>query len=92
MKSSDVYIVTTTFNERENIPAFVTKVREAPKNIPHEVIVVDDSSPDGTYEIARELADKAYKVYRFGQTRGLLYGIERASYRFPLDVHPDKFV
>jgi len=89
MKSSGVSIVTTTFNEREYISAFVTKVREALKNIPHEVIVVDDSSPDGTYEVARELADKAYKVYRFGQTRGLLYGIERASYPIVVTLDAD---
>ena len=89
MGSYGVSIVTTTFNEREYIPVFVARVREALKNVPHEVIVVDDSSPDGTYEVARKLADKAYRVYKFGQSRGLLYGIERASYPVVITLDAD---
>jgi len=65
MYITGVSVVTATYNERENIPVLIKRIREALKDIPHEVVVVDDSSPVGTYKVAREYADKAYKVYRF---------------------------
>ena len=48
-----VSVVTTTWNERENIEELIRRVRSALKDIPHEVIVVDDSSTDGTFEAAK---------------------------------------
>jgi len=84
-----VSVVTTTYNERENIPIFVRRIRESLRNLPHEIVIVDDDSPDGTYDVARELADKAYRVHGFGQTRGLLYGIERASYPIVITLDAD---
>ena len=75
-----VSVVTTTFNEREYIKPFVERVRAALVEWGYEVIVVDDSSPDGTYEEACRWADKAVLVRGFGQTRGLLTGIRAASY------------
>lgn len=48
-------IVVPTFNERENLSRLVEAIdREAP--IAYEVIVVDDASPDGTGDLARELS------------------------------------
>ena len=44
-------IVLPTYNERENIAALLTAVREVSSEI--EVLVVDDNSPDGTAELAR---------------------------------------
>lgn len=48
-------IVVPTYNERENLPALVEAIgRHAPE--PYEIVVVDDASPDGTGDLARELA------------------------------------
>lgn len=48
-------IVVPTYNERENLPALVEAIdRHAPR--PYRVVVVDDGSPDGTADLARELA------------------------------------
>jgi dolichol-phosphate mannosyltransferase len=47
-------VVLPTYNERPNIEPFLRAVREAAPGI--EVLVVDDSSPDGTADAARELA------------------------------------
>lgn len=47
-------IVLPTYNERENIEVFLRAVREI--DAPIDVLVVDDSSPDGTAAAARELA------------------------------------
>ncbi len=75
-----VSVVTTTYNEVRYVRKFVLAVKSVLKDVPHEVIVVDDSSPDGTYEVAKEVADVAIKKVREGQTKGLLVGIEAAKY------------
>lgn len=50
-------MVVPTYNEKENLPVLVGKVFNL--NIPGLVMmVVDDNSPDGTAQVARELAQK----------------------------------
>ncbi|MCJ7762809.1 glycosyltransferase family 2 protein, partial [Candidatus Bathyarchaeota archaeon] len=56
---------------------------------PHEVIVVDDESPDGTIEVARRLADVAVTKPREGQTKGLLYGMKLAKYPVIVTIDAD---
>jgi len=58
---SGVSVVTTAYNEVEYVRRFVEEVHRSLKNIPHEIIIVDDSSPDSTYEVARKVADLAIK-------------------------------
>ncbi len=82
-----VSVVTTTWNERENIKELILRVRSALKDIPHEMIVVDDSSADGTLEIAKQYSDIALNKVREGQTKGLLYGMRLA--KFPVIVTID---
>ena len=49
---TEVLVVLPTYNERQNIERVVASVRR----LGHDVMVVDDSSPDGTGEIADRLA------------------------------------
>lgn len=49
-------IVLPTYNERDNIEVFLRSVREI--DVPVDVLVVDDGSPDGTAAAARALADE----------------------------------
>lgn len=51
-------IIVPTFNEAENVPivAWLIHKHLDGLGIDWEVIIVDDSSPDGTAEVARELA------------------------------------
>lgn len=52
-----IYIVTPTYNEKENLPILVEKIFSL--NIPDlKMVVVDDNSPDGTGRIADELGKK----------------------------------
>ena len=53
-------IVTPTYNERENLPTFVAAVRGAAPEA--DVLIVDDNSPDGTGQIADDLAAKDPQV------------------------------
>ncbi|MEG2724821.1 MAG: glycosyltransferase, partial [Kiritimatiellia bacterium] len=50
----NVLVVTPTYNERENIEAFVKAVCTALPNT--DVLIVDDNSPDGTGALAEALA------------------------------------
>lgn len=59
-------VVIPTYNERENIAAIVSRVRTA---VPAaSVLVVDDSSPDGTGVIADELAATDASVHVLHRT------------------------
>ena len=82
-----VSVVTTTWNESENIKGLILRVRSTLSDTPHEIIVVDDSSTDGTLEIAKQYADNAIAKVREGQTKGLLYGMNLT--KFPIVVTID---
>lgn len=56
MRAPELTIVLPAFNEAGNIPSIVPKIADAMGDIAHEIIVVDDNSPDGTAEVTRELA------------------------------------
>ncbi len=47
-------VVLPTYNERENVAALLAAVRAAQPDV--DVLVVDDSSPDGTGELVEEVA------------------------------------
>jgi glycosyltransferase involved in cell wall biosynthesis len=49
---TEVLVVLPTFNERENLGKVIASVR----HLGHDVLVVDDASPDGTGEFADQLA------------------------------------
>src|SRR3984957_1067385 len=52
--SQRVLVIIPTFNERENLPLIHQRVKAACPEV--HVLIVDDSSPDGTGELADELA------------------------------------
>lgn len=82
-----ISVVTTTWNEKDNIQELIQRINTTLKKTPHEVIVIDDNSSDGTLEIAKRYADIAEGKAREGQTKGLLYGAKLA--KFPVIVTID---
>jgi len=54
-------VITPTYNERENITPFVTAVLAIDPSL--HVLVVDDNSPDGTGEVAEDLAATTGRVH-----------------------------
>jgi len=50
-----VTVVIPTYNEAQNLPQLIPALKQALQNQNHKLIVVDDNSPDGTAEVAREL-------------------------------------
>jgi dolichol-phosphate mannosyltransferase len=89
MVSNGVSIVTTTWNERENVEKLIFVLRNVLQQIPHEIIVVDDNSSDGTIQTAQRLADVAVTKKREGQSKGLLYGMRLAKYWAIITIDAD---
>lgn len=56
-------IILPTYNERENIQPLVNEILNNIANISHEIIIVDDNSPDGTGEEAKKL-ERKYNTVR----------------------------
>lgn len=56
MQAPELTIVLPAYNESKNIGPLVGKIAEAMGNIAHEVIVVDDNSPDDTAGVTRLIA------------------------------------
>ena len=57
-------VVIPTYNEKETLPSLIEDLFEKIKPLVDElhVVIVDDSSPDGTAEIARNLAKKIREI------------------------------
>ena len=57
-------IVIPTYNEAETIPSLIKELFEKIKQIVEklDVLIIDDSSPDGTANIARKLGEKYEKI------------------------------
>ena len=62
MSSSKYSILLPTYNESKNLPIIVFLLLEAAEknNLNFEIVIVDDSSPDGTFEIAKKLKNEIY--------------------------------
>jgi dolichol-phosphate mannosyltransferase len=69
----DLAIVIPTFNEKANVPVLIARLDQALTGISWEAIFVDDDSPDGTAEAAREIAriDRRVRVIQRIGRRGL---------------------
>ena len=62
MATSDpVYVITATYNERENVAELHQRLRSA---VPEaHLVVVDDNSPDGTAAAVAELRESDERVH-----------------------------
>lgn len=88
-------VIVPTFNERDNIAPLVDKLEVALAGIAFEVIVVDDNSPDGTAELAKELgAQKPFvrcihRVGRRGLSSACIEGMASSSAEFVAVIDAD---
>ncbi|MBN9669039.1 glycosyltransferase family 2 protein [Roseibium aggregatum] len=71
--AAELSVILPSFNEAENIPILIDLLKAALDGIAWEAIVVDDNSPDGTAEVARNIAriDPKVRVIRRIGRRGL---------------------
>ncbi len=93
---ADALIIVPTYNEIESLAALVGRVRQT---VPAaDVLIVDDSSPDGTGELADELAENddavnvIHRSAKNGLGRAYLEGFEHGlanGYRFIVEIDAD---
>lgn len=96
MQQDQILIIIPTFNERENIVLIIPEIK---KVLPQaHILVVDDSSPDGTAQSVREVASTINDVYllvrsqKDGLGRAYINGFQWAlqrSYQFIFEMDAD---
>jgi dolichol-phosphate mannosyltransferase len=57
-----ISVVIPTFNERDNVTTLFRRLEKTLAGIPFEAIFVDDNSPDGTWQVLRELSREDGRV------------------------------
>ena len=80
-----VSVVLSTYNERENLSRIVPIIENVfdKNDLEGEIVVVDDNSPDGTSEVAKELGRKYGNVRLLWRPRKMGPGSAHADgYRF----------
>lgn len=83
-----VVMVVPTFNEAENLPWVVERLRRAEPEV--DVLVVDDNSPDGTGEVADDLARADRQVHVLHRAaKGGLGAAYLAGFAWALDAGYD---
>ncbi len=61
--TSQALVIVPTYNERENLPKLLERILSQPVTV--DVLVVDGNSPDGTGQLADEIAAKNPRVHVF---------------------------
>ena len=89
-------IIIITYNERNNIEVTINSVKKSAKigsnySIPIEIIVSDGGSNDGTFEIAKNLADLVIQSKR-GRYIQLNNGAEASKGDILVFLHADTFL
>lgn len=84
-----ISVVTATLNEAESVPELARRLRAALRGYEHELILVDDSSPDGTAEVARRHFDRVIVMREAGQTGCLLEGVRAARGEVVVTIDAD---
>ncbi|KAI9327978.1 nucleotide-diphospho-sugar transferase [Obelidium mucronatum] len=100
-------VLLPTYNERENLPIITWMLVKAFKDneLDFEIIIIDDASPDGTLEVAKQL-QKAFgedrillrpRAGKLGLGTAYIHGIEHATgdFVFIMDAdmsHHPKFI
>ncbi|KAI8432572.1 hypothetical protein MSG28_013560 [Choristoneura fumiferana] len=99
MKSDKYSILLPTYNERENLPIIIWLIMKYLDNSGYdfEVIVIDDGSPDGTLDVAKQL-QKLYgsskivlrpREKKLGLGTAYMHGIKHATGNFIIIMDAD---
>jgi dolichol-phosphate mannosyltransferase len=58
----EISVIVPTYNEVGNLPELIARIERALSHADWEIIVVDDDSPDGTYQCARDIATRHSRI------------------------------
>ena len=93
----DLSIVIPLYNEEENVEQLYTQLKAALEGVgrEYEIIIVDDGSTDGSFDILKRLheGDERLKVIRFrrnfGQTAAFAAGFDRSQGQVVITLDAD---
>ncbi|KAF2236822.1 glycosyltransferase family 2 protein [Viridothelium virens] len=100
MAAKDKYsVLLPTYNERRNLPIITWLLNDTftKNNLDWEIIIVDDASPDGTQDVARQL-EKAYgsshiklraRAGKLGLGTAYVHGLQFATGNFVIIMDAD---
>jgi len=75
---SQITIIIPTYNERENIAPLIERIHTSLKSRDHEILFVDDDSPDGTAAVIESMTpDYPVRLIMRTQERGLATAVIR---------------
>jgi len=81
----ELSLIVPTYNESENIAELVNRIEKSLEYVNFEIVIVDDSSPDGTDKIAESLNSKYGNVRvsrrsgKLGLGSAILHGFDQAN-------------
>src|SRR3989338_4590311 len=92
-KSPKVIGVILAYNVAKMLPRALERIQSIPKGLLDDLIVMDDGSKDGTYEVAKKLGLKAFRhVPNRGYGGNLKAGIKKAlemGADYIVEIHGD---
>lgn len=92
---TELSILVPTYQEVENIPCLIEGLMQEFKGVDFEVVVIDDSSPDGTARVVRELARKHENLRllerpdKMGLGSAVMDGLDKSAGRYILMMDAD---
>lgn len=97
MAEKDLSIVVPVYNEVENLRPLLTEINKAlaPEKLDYEVLLIDDGSTDGSYELICELSQEDSHVVgiqfrrNHGQTAAFAAGFDNARGRCVVTIDAD---
>jgi dolichol-phosphate mannosyltransferase len=91
----DIALVLPTFNEKDNILIIIERIQKALKGKSFQIVVVDDNSPDLTWEIAQKTARKhnnvqvVRRLHESGLSSAIIEGFSIADSRYMVVMDAD---
>ena len=86
-------IILPTYNESENIIPIIKEIKQNLHDVEHEIIVVDDNSPDLTWDVVRKSHIKGVKCLRrkkkVSLSSAVILGFSRAKYEILVVMDAD---
>ncbi|MFO8102334.1 MAG: glycosyltransferase family 2 protein [Dehalococcoidia bacterium] len=81
---TDLSIIVPTYNEAESLPVLAERIHGCLAGFDYELVVVDDNSPDGTGDLAEELARAGpvkviHREGKLGLASAVIEGFRQAS-------------